>query len=91
MYVNDVLTLAQQPRKANGRVDVGHALQRQDGNGDFQASVLFEHNGTFAAHHLDIEIRVVAQAIHEVIGILLGTRPVFVRDDMKNVDHLVNN
>ena len=89
VHMDDVLPLAQQAGKAHRAVNVGHALEWQDGDGNLQAAVLFEHVGVFATDDLDIEVRVVAQAVHQVIGVLLGSRPVLVGNDMKNVNHLL--
>ena len=89
VHMDDVVPLAQQTCKTHGRVDVGHALEGQDGDGNLQAAVLLEHVGVLAAHDLDVEVLVVAQPLHQVIGVLLGTGPVLVRYDMEYVNHLL--
>ena len=89
VHMDDVLPLAQQACKAHRAIDVGHSLEGQDGDGNLQAAVLLEHVGVLAADDLDIEVRVVAQPLHQVIGILLSTGPVLVRNDMEYVNHLL--
>ena len=91
VHMDNVLPLTQQSGKSHWAIDVGHTLQRQDGDGDFQAAILLKHHGILAAHNLDIEVIITAQSVHQIIGVLLSTGPVLIGDYVENVDHQEKN
>ena len=88
MYMNNVLTLAQQSREAHRAVDIGHPLEREDRNRNLKPAVLREDNWVLTANHLDVEIRIISQPFNQVIGILLSACPVLIGNYVENVNHL---